>query len=209
VTSGVRAILDVGAGTGIASQQFAERGAEVLAVEPDARMAALARLKGIPVELDTFEGWDPAGRRFDLVVFAASFHWVDPAIALPKVRDVLTEGGRLALLWNRLKPTKPAWDQFAAIYAEFMDAGTSRIDEEPDELIAELAAAGYAVTQHRYSCSFQYSRDRWLDYMFTHSNHLTLTADAATELRARLAGCIGVAGVSVGGDGFAIVATPT
>jgi SAM-dependent methyltransferase len=61
LSSGARLVLDVGAGTGIASQQLAERGADVLAVEPDARMAALARLKGIRVELDTFERWNPPG----------------------------------------------------------------------------------------------------------------------------------------------------
>jgi SAM-dependent methyltransferase len=209
MTYGARRILDVGAGTGIASQQFADRGAEVLAVEPDARMAALARLKRIPIEIDTFERWDPAGRSFDLVVFAASFQWVDPAIALPKVRAILGEGGRLALLWNRLRPTRPTWDELSAIYADYMDAGTNRAAGEPDELIAELTAAGYAVAQQTYSCSFQYTRERWLDYMFTHSNHLILSAEASNELRARLADCIGADGVSLGGDALAIVATPS
>ena len=86
-------VLEAGAGTGIASMQMIERGANVLAVEPDTRMAAVAQAKGIPVELATFEDWDPAGRRFDRVVFAASFHWVDPAVALPKIRGLLNDGG--------------------------------------------------------------------------------------------------------------------
>ena len=101
---GVRRVLEAGAGTGIASTQFIERGAELLAVEPDTRMAAVAQAKGIPVEIATFEQWEPAGRRFDRVVFAASFHWVDPAVALPKVRGILDDGGQLALIWNRLDP---------------------------------------------------------------------------------------------------------
>jgi 2-polyprenyl-3-methyl-5-hydroxy-6-metoxy-1,4-benzoquinol methylase len=63
--SGARRVLDVGAGTGIASRQLAERGADVLAVEPDTRMAAIAQEKGIPVEIATFERWEPVGRRFD------------------------------------------------------------------------------------------------------------------------------------------------
>lgn len=107
LASGARRVLEGGAGTGIASMQMIERGAEVLAVEPDARMAAVAQAKGIPVELATFEDWDPAGRRFDRVVFAASFHWVDPAVALPKIRGILDDGGKLALIWNRLRPISP------------------------------------------------------------------------------------------------------
>src|SRR5579864_6173840 len=56
-------VLDVGCGTGIAA-----RGCRVLGVEPDGRMAAVARRNGTGVEVSTFENWDPAGRVFDLVV---------------------------------------------------------------------------------------------------------------------------------------------
>src|SRR4029077_6377697 len=100
-------VLDVGAGTGIASEQLLAKGVNVLAVEPDPRMADVARNKGIRVEIGTFEGWDPAERHFDLVVFGSSFHWVNPDIALPKVHELLSSGGRLALMWNRLFPTHP------------------------------------------------------------------------------------------------------
>jgi SAM-dependent methyltransferase len=208
LASGARQVLDVGAGTGIASHQLAERGADVLAVEPDARMAALARLKGIPVELATFEQWEPAGRRFDLVVFAASFHWVDPAVALPKVRGLLRDGGRLALLWNRLRPIRPTEEDFAAIYDDYMNPDTTRPDHAAAELLASLSASGFAAESQSYPLNFHYTRDQWLDYAFTHSNHLILTADQATELRARLAECIGPDGVTVGGDALAMVATP-
>lgn len=68
------AVLDVGAGTGISSVQLAAAGAAVLAVEPDTRMAAVARAKGVSVENATFEEWNATGRLFDLVVFAQSFH---------------------------------------------------------------------------------------------------------------------------------------
>jgi SAM-dependent methyltransferase len=208
LTQGARLVLDVGAGTGIASQQFAERGADVLAVEPDARMAAVARLKGIPIELATFERWEPAGRSFDLVVFAASFHWVDPAVALPKVRTVLRAGGRLALLWNRLVPTSPTREDFAAIYGDYMDADATPAHHDLADLVATLSAHGYTVEHHIYPLGFHYTRDQWLDYAFTHSNHLILPAAQAAELRERLADRIGAEGVTLGGDALVIVATP-
>jgi SAM-dependent methyltransferase len=210
--SDVRDVLDVGAGTGIASRQFAERGANVLAVEPDARMAALARAKGIPVELATFEQWAPEGRSFDLVNFAASFHWVDPDVALPKVRTILRPGGRLTLLWNRLSPIKPTRQDLADIYDDYMDdylnAHTTRAHHDADQLVAVVAAHGYDVEQRLQPRTIHYSCDEWLDYAFTHSNHLILSAAQAAELRARLADRIGAAGVTVGGDALAIVATP-
>jgi SAM-dependent methyltransferase len=209
LASGVRRLLDVGAGTGIASMQFIERGVDVLAVEPDARMAAVAHTKGIPLENATFEQWEPAGRQFDRVVFAASFHWVDPAVALPKIRSILSDGGKLALIWNRLRPTKPTRAEFESIYKDYMDIDARGADGEPNDLTGLLTAAGFTVIHRSHPHDLHYSTQQWLDIAFTFSNHLTLAADKATELRARMAELIGPSGVSVGGDALAILATPS
>lgn len=206
---GAHRVLDVGAGTGIASMQLAERGADVLAVEPDARMASIAQEKGIPTEIAAFERWEPAGRRFDLVVFAASFHWVDPEVALPKVHDILSAGGKLALIWNRLIPTSPTRAEFESIYQDYMDVDTRAIDGNPDDLAAMLATAGFTIAHHRYPHNLHYSAQQWVELVFTYSNHLTLAADKATELRRRLAERIDSGGVSVGGDALVIVGTPS
>lgn len=206
---GARRVLEAGAGTGIASMQMIERGAGLLAVEPDARMAAVAQAKGIPVEIATFEQWEPAGRTFDRVVFAASFHWVDPAVALPKIRGVLDDGGKLALIWNRLRPTNPTRAELESIYQDYMDIGTHRGDGNPDEIVDLLAAAGFTVAQRRYPHDLHYSAQQWIDIAFTFSNQLILADDKAAALRARLADRIGTAGVSIGGDAVAILATPS
>ena len=208
LTPDARRVLEAGAGTGIASMQMIERGADVLAVEPDTRMAAVAQAKGIPVELATFEDWDPAGRRFDRVVFAASFHWVDPAVALPKIRGILDDGGKLALIWNRLRPTNPTRAEFEAIYRDYMNVETHRGDGNPGEVIDMIAAAGFTVTEQKYPHDLHYSAQEWVDIAFTFSHQLILAADKATELRARLVERIGADGVSVGGDAVAILAIP-
>jgi SAM-dependent methyltransferase len=205
---GARRVLEAGAGTGIASMQFIERGADLLAVEPDTRMAAVAQAKGIPVEIATFEQWEPAGRRFDRVVFAASFHWVDPAAALPKVRGILDDGGQLALIWNRLRPTRPTRAEFESIYRDYMNVERRSTDGNPDEIVDLLTAADFTVTQRRYPHDLHYSAQQWVDIAFTFSHQLILPADKASELRARLIERIGSMGVAVGGDAVAILATP-
>jgi SAM-dependent methyltransferase len=217
VATGPRRALDVGAGTGISSAQLLEKGVDVLAVEPDSRMAEIAKEKGIAVESGTFESWDPAGRGFDLIVFAQSFHWVDPAVALPKAHAILTSGGRLALMWNRLFPTDPTHGDFAEIYRDYVDPGSPLVDasskglvetdRNSDRLIASIIASGFTVEQRVYPRNAHYSAEHWLDLVFTYSNHLVLAPDKATELRARLAGRIGSKGVSVGGDTLLILAT--
>src|ERR1017187_8196987 len=58
-------ILDIGCGTGKVALPFLRRGLSVLGLEPDPQMAALARARGLPVEVANFESWDSAGRTFD------------------------------------------------------------------------------------------------------------------------------------------------
>jgi SAM-dependent methyltransferase len=217
LTHSPQTVLDVGAGTGIASEQLLAKGVNVLAVEPDPRMAEVARDKGIPVEIGTFETWYPAKRNFDLVVFGQSFHWVNPAVALPKIHSLLSTGGQLALMWNRLSPTDPTYGDVAEIYRDYMDPGSPLIDGSSigivetdgnmDRLIASITASGFTVEEQRYPRNDHYSAQHWLDLVFTYSNHLILAADKAAELRARLAERIGSRGVSVGGDTLLILAT--
>ena len=217
LSQGAQTVLDVGAGTGIASEQLLGKGVDVLAVEPDPRMAEIAREKGIPIEIATFESWDPAERRFDLVVFGSSFHWVNPDIALPKAHRLLSSGGRLALMWNRLFPTHPTHSDFAEIYRDYMDPGSPLVDgssnglvdtdRRTERLIAAITASGFTVEERTYPRHDHYSTEQWLDLAFTYSNHLILAAEKAAELRARLAERIGSKGVSVGGDTLLILAT--
>ena len=211
-------VLDVGAGTGIASRQLLGRGVELLALEPDSRMASIAAEHGIDVEVATFEDWDDAGRTFDVILFAQSFHWVDPVVALPKIRRLLADGGRLALAWNRQFAVSPSRADFAEVYRDFLNPASPLVTATPTggtgsgmdsaDVVAELEAAGFAVQQLIYERGEQYSREQWLDLVFTYSNHLVLPADRAAEMRSRLAAVIGDGGVQVGGDTLLIVARP-
>jgi SAM-dependent methyltransferase len=107
-----RGALEIGAGTGKATVDFAARGVRLTALEPDEQMAAiLARhLDGHPnatVHLGPFESFAPA-ERYDLVYSAGSWHWLDPAARWERAAALLAPGGTLALFWNSHWPADPA-----------------------------------------------------------------------------------------------------
>lgn len=200
--------LDVGAGTGIAAIQLRDAGAEVLAVEPDPRMANVASGKGLVVEQATFESWEPRGRRFDLVVFGQSFHWVRPRPALRKIAAILNSGGRLALLSNRVTPISPSREFLDRIYDDFLPHRTS-IDAVHDaDLLPVLADSGFVVERKEAIEDRHYATEDWLDMVFTHSSVLTLESAARVELRYRLEQFIGSTGVDARNDATALIATP-
>lgn len=108
---GSQTVLEVGAGTAKATLMFAARGIPVLAIEPSAEMAAVARLNcsahvEVEIEERDFEEWDPAGRRFPLLFSAQAWHWVKPDAGYAKAQEALSRHGILAAFWNRV-----AWDK--------------------------------------------------------------------------------------------------
>ncbi|MFF3410491.1 class I SAM-dependent methyltransferase [Streptomyces sp. NPDC002742] len=126
-------VLEVGCGTGQATRSLAALGCSVTAVEPGAEMAALARrrmaaFRNVEVETSTLEEWDDRGRRFDVLVAASSWHWVDPSVGWRRAHDVLRPGGWTALLGHVVvrRPGEPE------VYAETADLHERFCPGNPD-----------------------------------------------------------------------------
>lgn len=83
--------LEIGCGTGQLSVPLAESRRGPAGSRPGSRLAALARrnLKQFPnvqVEASSFEAWPLPSQKFDAVVSASAFHWLDPAVRFSLAR---------------------------------------------------------------------------------------------------------------------------
>ena len=213
-------VLDVGCGTGIAARQFRTAGCRVLGVDVDARMADRARRHGIDVEVARFEGWDPAGRTFDVVAAAQTWHWIEPVAGTARAWDVRRPGGRLAVFWNAFEPPAAVASAFAEVHRrlvpEFPALANGGSAADGYTVMAQAAADGIRATPGfgepeiwRYDRSRTYTREAWLDVVPTHGIYARLPPERIAALVTELGAAIDAVGGSFTATYVTLAATAT
>ncbi|MBA3895486.1 MAG: class I SAM-dependent methyltransferase [Gemmatimonadales bacterium] len=130
-------VLEIGPGTGRVTRRLIDAGASVIAVEPDPALADLLRRElpadRLEVMTGTFEDAALPEDRFDLVIAAMAFHWVDQRIGLPRLSRVLRPGGWAAIWWTLFRdPSRP--DPFADATTEVLGPPPGPVSGIPFEL---------------------------------------------------------------------------
>jgi SAM-dependent methyltransferase len=167
--------LDVGCGTGIGARQYQAAGITVLGVDPDPRMAELARATGVEVEIGAFENWDARGRRFDAVVAGQAWHWVDPVLGAEKAAGVLRPSGLLALYWHVFDPPHAVAHAFDEVMrrvapdAPLQNPGLQLQLQNVKRAVDGVGTAGGfgEPEQWRFEWERDYTRLEWLDHLPT------------------------------------------
>lgn len=154
VNKGAR-VLEIGPGTGQATAELLARGAEVVAVEPGGRLATILRGRldtdRLSVVVADFEQASLPAGTYDLAVAATAFHWVDPAVALPKLAGLLAPDGWLVVWWTVFgDPDRPTdfRRQLDALYDRYLPREHAGRDYRPgplgvDSWSAELQQGGW------------------------------------------------------------------
>jgi SAM-dependent methyltransferase len=156
----VRAIVEIGAGTGLATSALCTPRVErYVAVEPDPALSSYLRTafagRSIDVVTADFVG-APVTGTFDLVASASSFHWLDAEPAMARMRSLLRPGGCAAIWWNAYR-NPGIGDAFADAIMPLLDG----LDLPPSESmhghysldadlhIARFSAAGFTRVEQR------------------------------------------------------------
>jgi SAM-dependent methyltransferase len=213
-------VLEIGAGTGLATGPLLEAGAQVVAVEPGENLAAVleADFGGDRLEIcvGDFETADLAGQ-FDLAVAATALHWLDPNTSTERIARLVRPGGWLAAWWNEFgdvkRPTEFR-DRLDEVYHDLLPAEHGYRDSRSHVLDTErwrgqLTAGAYfgdveiEIIQWSQTLTAQTARDLWS----TFPNIGELAAAERTEFLERLGAIIDELGGSVEDPRLTVVYT--
>lgn len=97
-------LLEIGAGSGIATVELAKFGGKIVAIEPGGHLVAIAKkqtegYENVEVREETFEDFQPP-ERFDALLAFTSFHWLRGEDKYQRVSNLLSDSGNLVLVWN-------------------------------------------------------------------------------------------------------------
>ncbi|WP_165823228.1 class I SAM-dependent methyltransferase [Micromonospora globispora] len=124
-------LVEVGAGTGLATGVLLGLGAPMTCVEPDARMAEVlaARFPQVEVVVAPFEEWSPPSGGVPALACAMAWHWLDPDTRNRRAYDALAPGGTLAVFAHEYGYVDPAHS--AALTDAFRSADPARQPSRP------------------------------------------------------------------------------
>ena len=175
-----RRSLEIGPGTGQATEFALRTGADCTAIELGANLAAFcarkfARYPNFHLVHGDFatHPFEPAS--FDLVYSAATIQWIGEEIAYPRCRDLLRPGGTLAMFFTKSDyqtPNPALYADIQKVYDAWYRTATpytKRFDYE------KAGDWGFQAMERReFPFRRVFTADEYVAYIGTHSDHIGL-----------------------------------
>ncbi|MEZ4520055.1 MAG: methyltransferase domain-containing protein [Thermomicrobiales bacterium] len=181
-------LLEIGPGTGIATEPLARRGFNIRGIELGEALARearenLAAYPDVQVELGRFEDIPLPSDTFDLVYSATAFHWIEQPVGYQRVADMLKSGGRFAEFRHHHVWTPESAEfirESQKVYLKH-DPNASPgfrlpLADEVDTLETSISESGLfdSPVIRRFTMNVEYTPETFADLLLTFSNHIAL-----------------------------------
>ena len=175
-------VLEIGPGTGQATDPILATGCDYCAIELGEHLCAKMREKydrypNFHIVNDDFITYDFGQQRFDLIYSAATIQWIPEETAFSKTFELLKPGGILAMMLTKSDYKTPNMELYAGIqklYAQYYKPeipythGGFRYDN----------ATNYGFTDFReqdFSGRREMSPDEYVAFCGTHCDHIVIS----------------------------------
>ena len=181
-------VLEIGPGTGQATEPFLRTGCEYHAIELSERFVEFmankfAAYPNMHLHCGDFETYDFGEEKYDLVFSSATIQWIPEKIAFTRTFDLLKPGGVLAMFMTRTDERTPNahfYDRIQKAYDDFFHPETPytcRLDYD------RVPAYGFEDFHYTdWKNRTVYTADDYCQYLAaTQINHITLKEPWRTQ----------------------------
>lgn len=195
-----KSCLEIGCGTGQATEPILKTGSSVIAIELGDKFAEYVKNKfesftNFRVVNMDFENYS-SDEKFDLIYSATAFHWIKEEIGYPKVFNMLKSGGTLALFWNRTRPnTDPVHEKIDEIYKKYGDyinyVDKNTLVQDDNELYENIKNTimryGFIEVEfHLYRGTRTFNADGYISVLNTYPNHIAIPEPVRSKFYAEI-----------------------
>ncbi len=175
-----KSALEIGPGTGQATEPILKTGCDYLAVELGEHLAAFTckkfhAYKNFHLINADFETCDFGERKFDLIYSAATIQWIPEAIGFSRTFELLKSGGTFAMMMIRSdyrSPNEALYQRIQRIYVEFFHPETSYTQKLEYSNVVNYGFTDFEC--RKYQSKRVFNSDEYIAYIGTHCDHIVL-----------------------------------
>ena len=176
-----KAVLELGPGTGQATDPILDTGCDYHAIELGENLYAMMKRKygndrNFSIINGDFITYDFGARKFDMIYSAATIQWIPEDVAFSKTFDLLKPGGVLAMMFTKADyktPNEDLYNKIQQVYDEFFKPeteymhGSFHYTHAPDY--------GYVnLEKHEYYGKREFTADEYVAFCGTHCDHIVI-----------------------------------
>lgn len=191
-----KSALEIGPGTGQATEPILKTGCSYLAIELGEHLAEYSKNRfasydNFHIVNADFETYDFGQQKFDLVFSAATIQWIPENIAFPKVHDILKSGGTLAMFMTRSEyktPDESLYNEIQEVYKKYFHPEFVYTRKLEYNNVVNYGFTDFEFRKHMKVRVF--SADEYVEYISTHSDHITLLEPEKSKFYEGIRGAI-------------------
>jgi SAM-dependent methyltransferase len=197
-------ILEIGAGSGKATELFVNKGFNMLCVEPgenlvEAGIRKFSYTDKVKYCTCRFEDWKETPDNFDAAISAQAFHWVPKPIGFQKCFSALKKNGHIALFWNLYvtdnSPIDIELENTGMFLLQTKEACEERIKSHVEEIRASNCFK--EAETFRFPWSQQYTAEEYLGFLKTSNYYLSASEEEKKAAEAKVTEIINRNGGSI------------
>lgn len=182
-----KSVLEIGPGTGQATEPILKTGCNYLAIEIGEHPAKYTinkfkKYSNFHLVNDDFITYDFGDKKFDFIYSAATIQWIPEEVAFTKVHSLLKEGGTFAMMLthsDEKTANEALYEMIQEVYQNYFYPEERYTRHLEYSNIKNYGFTNYQVKE--YHKKRQLNANQYISWISTHAEHITLKEPYKTQ----------------------------